>query len=746
MGTGNGTRVIQFGIFEADLRAGELRRNGAKIRLQEQPFQILAMLLEHPGEVVTREELRSHLWPVDTFVDFDHSLNAAVRRLRDTLGDTAENPRFVETVARRGYRFLAPVTGVTGNGVANNGQSNGTPSNGTTSTGRASSGMAGGVVSETFTSAKPTRKGLIAGAAAVLLLLGLGMGLFVGKRTSLPSLPSPPITERRLTANPSEDPVSSAAISSDGKYLAFSDDTGFYLRQVDTGETHPLTLPEGFKAKPVGWFPDGTHILATSVDGPASEPGLWQLSSLGGSPRKLSDKGREGTVSPDGSQIVFLKGAPKSQELWLMDANGGGARKLAGELGDFFRSPVWSSDGKQVAFVRGVYHPGTLDVEPQLEILDLASNERRVVLKTRLGPAMAWVGDSLVYVLAEAPPSQNDSNLWSMKIDARTGKPLGPAKRLTSAPGFIQYLTSSADGKRLAYIKEGWQPDVYVARLEANGTKLSTPKRLTLDERQDFPWSWTPDSKQILFGSDRDGAFHIFRQGVEQATPELLVGGGEQSMLPRLTPDGKQIVYLQYRLPFDGSDIVKMLRIAVTGGPAEPVLEGRAITNQQCARLPSTLCLYSQVEGRRMNFFSFDPIRGKGPEITHIEDDMPYFYNWTLSPDGATLAMAKKMEVAAEPRIRLLSLKDGKERSITLMKWSSIGAIDWSADGRSLWVSASTSTGTNAILNVDLQGKVRPMWEQTKMTVGWAIPSPDGKYLAMWQASGNSNVWMIEKF
>ena len=114
MGTGNGTRVIQFGIFEADLRAGELRRNGAKIRLQEQPFQILAMLLEHPGEVVTREELRSRLWPVDTFVDFDHSLNAAVRRLRDTLGDTAENPRFVETVARRGYRFLAPVTGCDG--------------------------------------------------------------------------------------------------------------------------------------------------------------------------------------------------------------------------------------------------------------------------------------------------------------------------------------------------------------------------------------------------------------------------------------------------------------------------------------------------------------------------------------------------------------------------------------------------------------------------------------------------------
>jgi TolB-like protein/DNA-binding winged helix-turn-helix (wHTH) protein/tetratricopeptide (TPR) repeat protein len=105
----SGPRTIQFGIFEADLRAGELRRNGSKIRLQEQPFQVLTLLLEHPGEVVTREELRNKLWPADTFVDFDHSLNAAIRRLRDALGDSAENPRFVETVARRGYRFLPPV-------------------------------------------------------------------------------------------------------------------------------------------------------------------------------------------------------------------------------------------------------------------------------------------------------------------------------------------------------------------------------------------------------------------------------------------------------------------------------------------------------------------------------------------------------------------------------------------------------------------------------------------------------------
>jgi TolB-like protein/Tfp pilus assembly protein PilF len=105
----DGSWVIHFGVFEADLRAGELRRNGSKVKLQEQPFQILAMLLERPGEILTRDELRARLWSADTFVDFDHGLNSAIRRLRDALGDSAENPSFVETLGRRGYRFIAPV-------------------------------------------------------------------------------------------------------------------------------------------------------------------------------------------------------------------------------------------------------------------------------------------------------------------------------------------------------------------------------------------------------------------------------------------------------------------------------------------------------------------------------------------------------------------------------------------------------------------------------------------------------------
>ena len=105
----NNATIVRFALFEADLHARELRKQGRRLRLQEQPFAVLAVLLERPGALVTREELRERLWPSDTFVDFDHSLNTAVNKLRDVLGDSAANPRFIETLARRGYRFVAAV-------------------------------------------------------------------------------------------------------------------------------------------------------------------------------------------------------------------------------------------------------------------------------------------------------------------------------------------------------------------------------------------------------------------------------------------------------------------------------------------------------------------------------------------------------------------------------------------------------------------------------------------------------------
>src|SRR3979490_3078316 len=115
--TGSIRRVVRFGAFEVDLRAGELFTQGIKIGVQDQPFGVLALLLEHPGEVVTREDLRQAIWPAGTFVEFDVGLDAAIHKLRTALGDSAENPRLVETLPRRGYRFIAAVEDVAAAGA-----------------------------------------------------------------------------------------------------------------------------------------------------------------------------------------------------------------------------------------------------------------------------------------------------------------------------------------------------------------------------------------------------------------------------------------------------------------------------------------------------------------------------------------------------------------------------------------------------------------------------------------------------
>jgi len=305
---------------------------------------------------------------------------------------------------------------------------------------------------------------------------------------------------------------------------------------------------------------------------------------------------------------------------------------------------------------------------------------------------------------------------------------------------------------------------VYVAQLQDHGTRLSTPQLLTPDEWYDFPTAWTSDSKSVLFFSDRDGVFHIFKQAIDQTQPQLLVGGGEAVALPRLNPDGSIVLYVNSR--YDVARIrpplstQQLMRVPVTGGPPQLVLEGWGINNLQCARLPSTLCIYSELAPGEEHFYTFDPLKGKGYEIrdaTIHESDF-YSFNWSLSPDGKLLAFSKKFGTQGQPAIRLFSLVDAKERRISLPGWAGIATLDWSADGESLWSTAFTTsettsglwtTGFNAtgewtLLKVELTGKVTPMLRESKMNLGWAIPSPDGSKLAIWKASGTSNVWLAE--
>jgi DNA-binding winged helix-turn-helix (wHTH) protein/Tol biopolymer transport system component len=724
----NGARPVHFGTFEVDLHAGELRRNGSKVRLQEQPFKVLTVLLEHPGSVVTREELQKRLWPADTFVDFDHGLNAAIRRLRDALGDSAENPRFVETVARRGYRFVAPVNGT----------------------------------SATLTAPTPVRE-LIQPKhrrilwAVLILVIGVVAGAIFAnwpRRTVV-------FKPQRLTANPEDHPVMGAALSPDGKYLAFSDNTGFYLREIDSGEIHALNLPKGFNAEPSAWYPDAIRLVVTSVAAPKAPASLWEISIMGGVPRMLIDDGRLAAVSRDGSQIAFVRGPNLNEELWVMQTDGGHPRKLSTEPRSMYGAPAWSPDGRRIVFTEGVYQPAEFGMSTGIGMIDIDSGRHQTLMPSaaryplmhsgtgsaRLGPGVIWTLDNhLIYSLSEPRPNQADSNLWSVPLDSR-GRIAGSPLRLTATPDDVGGISATQDDRRIAYTKYSENPDVYVAELNAGGSRVSTPRRLTLDERRDYPFAWTPDSKAVIFASDRDGLFHIFKQQVDQTIPELLVGGNEAVMGPRLAPDNATVLYVIWPKLGEASLRSRLMSVPLTGGPSRILLQDTGLGNLQCARAPSNLCLYDARNETEMALFRFDPNTGQREPLRQltVKDTPSYAYNWSLSPDGKILATSKREGIQKDPTITFYSVADGSKRTVTAQAWAGLSSIDFAADGRSLWAPAYTNTGKWALLNIDLQGNTRTMLEDSDMMIGWVIPAPDGRHLALWKARGSSNVWMLER-
>jgi Tol biopolymer transport system component len=560
--------------------------------------------------------------------------------------------------------------------------------------------------------------------------------------------------EQRMTTNPEDTPVTSGLISPDGKYLAYTDKTGFYLRMVDGGETHSVPLEKGFDTAPESWFPDSVHLVVSRVDDPQRQPSLWQVSVFGGPPRKLTDAGYQASVSPDGSQILFLRHSGPSEEVWLMRADGLEASKIVASNKYTFSQLAWAPDGRRFAYARTTTRYYTMRSGPdtQVEIMDLRSHQITVVGMEgqrglpRGGAAVGWLPDGrLIFPVREPRPNQQDTNLWWIRIDPQTSQPIGSRTRITIDHGIAVQLSISADGKRMALRRHAPQSDIFVSEIRNGGAGLSKPQRLTLDDRNDNAMAWTADSNTVIFYSNRDGPWHVFKQRIDSSQAELLVGGPDDLYLPRMTPDGKNVLYVVRAKPGATSDDAQLMRVPVEGGVSQFVLKAPGLWDVECARLPSRLCMYSQILAGHQTFYRFNPDAGEAAEYRAAEMAGDNF-NWILAPDGQHLAWSTQQDPSSMFGIRILNLDTGKTQQIPIAQWADIFGVDWAADSKSLWLAARNSGGWSAVLHVQMNGKISNVLNFRNNDFDWVIPSPDGRRLAIVQEMNNSNVWLLENF
>jgi hypothetical protein len=372
--------------------------------------------------------------------------------------------------------------------------------------------------------------------------------------------------------------------------------------------------------------------------------------------------------------------------------------------------------------------------------------------------------------------------------------------RLTSGPDWKPVINMSADGKHAVFIRTNIAPAVFVADVDARTREIGKLQRLTMDERQSRPYEWTPDGKSVLYVSDREGTFRIFRQQIGAATPEIIAGVQGSPNILRLNPERTEILYLteaerkntdagngapssqnsgvsghvngscapSSSVPPSSQDSgacghsgtntqaegefqtrnLLLMRVPLDGGTSQLVVEDSGINNFQCARLPSRECIYSKFTKDALVFQEFDAQTGvktgTAKKLLTVQGPEWEYYNWSLSPDGRTVALAKKMRASTEAEIRLVPTRGGVERVLKVRDWGRLATIDWAADGKSFWASAVRHGETTALINIDLQGRAKPVLQESKPYVGWAIPSQDGKHLAIWEARGGSNAWMLE--
>ncbi len=566
---------IRFGLFEADLASGELRKSGIRIRIQAQPFRVLSFLLESPGEVVTREEIQQRLWGNGTIVDFDHSLGSAINKIREALGDSADNPRFIETLARRGYRFIAPVF------IA--------PARLEDVSASAGSGLeiaAPAVVPTPRTAiaiaTRPLFRWKWTVLAALALLLLVSLSFFLGVHIASGPVAPPQITQITFSGRVSPGDAlfeSLPSTSTDGSRIYFSQIEQGRAVLAETliadGETSTLGIPAEIAAPALGDIsPDGSKLLLRNHLSTSPEQALWIASTIGDTARQISGiQAHDAAWMPDGQTILYAVG----NDLYISKEDGAEKRKFATLPGRAFWLR-WAPDGKLLRFtlLDGQTHTTSLwqidargrNAHPLLHNWSDPSAEccgswtpdgkYFVFQSTRNGESNLWQIDEHPGFLDRHDPvqitngplsyqgpitSRNDHRIFFIGLNTRSELLGYDARKSTFLPyagnlSNAQRVEFSRDGRWVAWIK---QDDGSLWRSRVDGSERV---QLIARPMQVFMMHWSPDDRKIvLMGREPGKAWKIYSMDAEGGQLKPVLAENRNQADPDWSPDGANIVF-----------------------------------------------------------------------------------------------------------------------------------------------------------------------------------------------------------
>jgi len=523
---------LKFGDCEFDEQSGELRRNGNSVVLPNQLFRMLCFLIDRPGSLVTRDELCRELWPDGTFVDFEHSLNAGMRRLREAIGDSAATPRFIETIPQRGYRFIASIDGSSGGPSVGNALAIAVPL----------PQKPGGDV----------RRWSLA-PATLLAAIPLLFAFHGSQRPSSAQESAPTRTLVRLTSASGLN--TEPALSANGTLLAYASDRGgnldIYVQSVAGGDPLRLTSDEADDSEP-SFAPDGAQIVFSRRGA-----GLFVVGAFGGEPRLIVSTpwARSPRFSPDGRLISYWTGFPASAiagdvpgalgSIFIVPVDGRPPREISTQLASA-RYPIWSPEGEHLLFL------GEEDTDRKTHDWYVISRNGGTATKTGAVEALRAAGllaplpipgtwSARNHAVVFATNETDSSNVWQMRISPSTHRVDGRPERLTFGTA-VERNPIIANSGRIVFASLEENVDVWRVPLDAHsGLAAGAVERITDDAASDKLRSVSADGKTLFFISSRTKRDEVWMKDLQTGLERQLTHTGVVEA--SASPDGSRVAF-----------------------------------------------------------------------------------------------------------------------------------------------------------------------------------------------------------